>query len=102
MRMAVDNCVPEELFDLYGKVLESIDWKPGSIKAAVQRTLSWIYYACRTLKMSELLEAIVIRKGDTELDSDDLMEPDYVVEVCEGLMIRDKESGVVSFCHEKV
>ena len=102
MKRALDSSVPDELFELYNEVITSINGKSNDAPQTAQRILSWIYYARRTLKMTELREAIAIGPGDVEPDEEDWMDPDDIVELCESLVIHDAASDTVRFSHEQV
>jgi hypothetical protein len=102
MKTALENSVPAELFDVYETVMESICSGNDDSTELAQKILSWIYHAKRPLKMPEFREAIAIRKTDTNLAEDDLMDPGEIVELCGSLISYDPSSQVVSLSHEKI
>lgn len=52
--------------------------------------------------MTELCAALAVQENDVHLADDNLVLPDYVVETCGGLVIYEKETGVVTFSYETI
>lgn len=102
MKKALENSVPNQLFDLYETVMAAIRCSSDDSNELSQRVLSWIYHARRPLKMSELREAAAIKIGDVSLDEEDLMKGNDIIELCGSLITYDSVSQVVRFSHEMV
>jgi hypothetical protein len=102
MKAALENSVPTKLFDLYQVIIDGIRQGQDDTEQLVQKVLSWIYHAKRSLKMDELREAIAVEEGDIGLDEEDLMSAEDIVEICGSLVSYDVESGVMTFSHAKV
>ena len=49
--------------------------------------------------MDELREALAVEPGDTELDPNYLLEPGFIVEISESLILYEKGFGFVGFSH---
>jgi hypothetical protein len=95
----ITNNVPNNLWDVYKGVIERIE--KGDRDLAL-RIFSWLFRAQRILRMDELLEALVVEKGDTDLDRECLLEPSDVIKCCNSLVVYEESSGFVRFSHETV
>jgi hypothetical protein len=83
----------------YDEVVGRID---GRHRQLAFRIVSWLFRAQRILRMNELLEALVVEEGDTDLWRDCLPEPTDVVNCCKSLVLHEETSGLVRFSHETV
>jgi hypothetical protein len=102
---AVDT-VPKDMFAAYKDVIRRIETgRPGDRQLAM-RILSWVFHAKRTLRMEELLEALVIEDADPdeglEVVLQDMIMLEEVVECCKSLVFYEKTSGLVRFTHYTV
>ena len=73
----------------------------GSSKMA-KKILAWILCAHRPLSTLELLHALAIEPGDTEIDEDNILEVDQIFTICSGLVTIDEHSDSVRFIHYTV
>jgi hypothetical protein len=94
--------MPVEIFDLYETVMNRLFQSKADVQELALKTLSWVFYAKRPLKMVELREAVALEDDDCDLQEDDLTPAETLVEVCGSFVIYDKASGVVGFAHETV
>lgn len=101
MKDALERSVPNELFDVYETVMDTINQNSEDSHLA-RKILSWIFHAKRALNIGELREAIAIRENDNGLDEEDMISAEDIIDVCGSLVLEDKESGEVRFCHETV
>lgn len=113
LQMKRFETVPKGLYEAYSSVIERIEksGRDGDADVAM-RIISWIYHARRTLRMDELLEALVVdeysQDANLELDAelDAILEykltPPEIVETCKGLVLFEETSGSVLFSHETV
>jgi hypothetical protein len=92
--------LPKDLTEAYTKVLDRIEMGGKADKNLAFRTFLWILKARRRLKMSELCELVIVRKGDTELNRKFLPKPERVIKASESLVVYDDLN--VRFSHESV
>jgi hypothetical protein len=106
-RMNAVDTVPKDMSAAYKDVIRRIETsRPGDRELAM-RILSWVFHAKRTLRMDELLEALVIEdadpdEGKLEVVLQDMIMLDEVVECCKSLVFYEKTSGLVRFTHYTV
>jgi hypothetical protein len=70
----------------------------GSCKMA-KKMFAWILYAQRPLSTLELLHALSVEPGDTEIDEDNILEAGQLLTICSGLVTIDEQSDSVRFIH---
>ena len=99
---AFDN-LPTDLFEAYNNAIERIETSRGGDKDLAMKVFSWIYYAQKTLKMDELLEALVMEDAEAEDDLEDIfpymLAPGDIVECCKSLVSYDQSTRTVRFIH---
>lgn len=100
--MAALDSAPRDLSDAYEAVFARIERRSKCAKSLALRTLSWVFYAKRSLHMDELREALAVRDSDIQLHETYLLDPGSIVEVCESLIVHDDSSGIVRFTHYTV
>ncbi len=96
------HAMPANLDKIYERAVETIQKRIASCRALAFRTLLWVMYAVRPLKVEELQEAVAIEEGDTAIDNDSLTDPDTLVEICAGLVVIDRVSGIFRLSHSTV
>jgi hypothetical protein len=64
-----------------------------------KRILAWILWAYRPLSTLELLHALAVEPGDTEIDEDNILETEQILTICAGLVTIDEQSDQVRFIH---
>lgn len=79
--------------------LRRIDNEPPNRRKVGMQSLMWVSHACRPLQISELRHALATQVGDTEFDSDNLLQPRFIVECCSRLVVIDDESSVARLVH---
>ena len=94
--------VPTELPSAYQATVDRIMKRgPESMNLAF-KVLSWILRTRRPLRMRELSESITVELDDTGREEEDIPDPTRLIEVCEGLVIHDRSSGIIRFAHYTV
>ena len=83
----------------YKEALERIESQKHGFELLAKEVLSWIVCAVRQLTVPELQHALAVEEGASELDEDNLPEPDEMVAVCAGLVTVDEESKVIRLVH---
>lgn len=96
------NTIPTDLNKIYDRAFATINDQIDSCRELAFRTLSWVKYASRPLKVKELQEAVAIEEGDTRLDPDTITNAETLVEVCAGLVVIDEANGTFRFSHYTV
>ena len=83
----------------YGEALKRIEAQKSGMLQLAKQAISWIVCAARQLSASELLEALAIEEGASELDKENVPELDEIVNVCAGLVTVDEDSKVIRLVH---
>ena len=73
--------------------------KNKALSELAMQVLAWISHAKRPLLIDELVPALSIESGDTELNEKEFVEADTLIDVCIGLVALDDESQVVRLVH---
>jgi ankyrin repeat protein len=66
------------------------------------RVFSWLFRSRRILHMDELLEALVVEVGDTDLDPESLLQGQDIIKSCNRLVMYEELSEFVRFSHVTV
>ncbi|KAK7038307.1 hypothetical protein R3P38DRAFT_2905549, partial [Favolaschia claudopus] len=98
IREALKN-MPGDLKRTYDDLWERINRQSEEDRNLARRTLTWISNAETVLLLSELVEALAIEPGTTELDSDNILDPDIITSVCAGLVVINEEDNLVRLIH---
>ena len=99
--------MPQKIDELYKLTLERIQKQAGDDGALAMRILSWITHARRPLSVNEFRHGLAAEYNDdedkdlnaTELDKDNLLQPESLVDVCAGLVIIDSASQIIRLVH---
>ena len=83
----------------YHDAMERIFAQGKGPNEMAKKALTWILCACRPLSTLELLHALAIELGDTEIDEDNVLETDQLLTMCAGLVTVDEQSNNVRFVH---
>ena len=94
----------KELDDLYRETLERIRKQPGEDGTLGMRVLSWITHTRRPLSVEELRHGLAVEYDDDEeldgeFDSENLLAPRSLVDVCAGLVVIDPRSQTIRLVH---
>ena len=95
--------MPQRIDELYRLTLERIQKQAGDDGTLAMRILSWIIHARRPLSVNELRHCLAVEYDEdedydlnlNELDTDDLLQPESLVDVCAGLVIIDSTSQII-------
>jgi hypothetical protein len=83
----------------YSQAMERIDIQTEERKKLAYSTLTWVTTAMRPLKVTELQEALAVKRGAKECNPEKRPELKIILSVCVGLVIVDEESSVVRLVH---
>jgi hypothetical protein len=87
--------LPKELNATYDETMKRIEG--GEHWSLAEQVLSWIIYALRQLSLEELRHALAVSDGMSRMEPDALVDEALLTSVCAGLVVVDKESGIVRF-----
>ena len=99
--------MPQKIDELYKLTLERIQQQAGDDGMLAIRILGWITHARRPLSVNELRHGLAVEYDDdedndlsvTELDNDNLLQPESLIDVCGGLVIIDSTSQIIRLVH---
>ncbi|KAJ7218731.1 ankyrin repeat-containing domain protein [Mycena rebaudengoi] len=86
VRDALKN-LPEDLEHTYNEAMDRIEAQNKDDREIARRALIWVANAKRPLSVHELCEALAIELGATMLDADGMLDIEFIVSVCAGLLI---------------
>ncbi|KAJ7291413.1 hypothetical protein C8J57DRAFT_1458271 [Mycena rebaudengoi] len=96
VRDALKN-LPEDLEDTYNEAMDRIEAQNKDDREIARRALIWVANAKRPLSVHELREALAIELGATTLDADGMLDIEFIVSVCAGLLIVDQAVRLVHY-----
>ncbi|RAK99927.1 uncharacterized protein BO80DRAFT_465655 [Aspergillus ibericus CBS 121593] len=92
--------MPEDLNGTYEVILGRISSHDRDL---AREALTWLTYSRQALTLPALNEALVLEKGDKYLDDDcRLINPDVILEICQGLVVFDDANSIVTLAHSSV
>ena len=91
--------LPGDLDRTYDDALERIKGQDSRKRARADQVLMLISCATRPLVLSEMRQALSIRRGDTYLDPKALPKPQVLISTCCGLVVVEDRSQIVRFVH---
>ncbi|CCT73748.1 related to ankyrin [Fusarium fujikuroi IMI 58289] len=89
----------EALNIAYTEAIDRIDSQRPGCRDLAKSVLTWISIARRPLTTSELRHALAIEPDETELDECNLPELEDMLSFCEGLVVADEKSNIISLVH---
>jgi len=84
----------------YSDAMERIERQLPDQAELAKEVISWITCAKRQLTTLELQHALAIKAYHTEFDEGNKPDIDDIISVCAGLVMVDKESGIIRLIHE--
>ncbi|KAJ7291420.1 ankyrin repeat domain-containing protein [Mycena rebaudengoi] len=94
VRDALKN-LPKDLEHTYNEAMDRIEAQNKDDREIAQRALIWVANAKRPLSVHELCEALAIELGAIALDRDGMLNIEFIVSVCAGLLIVDQAVRLV-------
>ncbi|CAL1705980.1 unnamed protein product [Somion occarium] len=95
--------LPQDLYEVYDRILLAIEDQGGSDQHIVYRTLRWLFGAADSITLSELNEAMMIKLDPPSLDRDlEILSPSGVVEACGSLVQYNEVGRTVTISHYTV
>lgn len=93
------NSLPPTLFATYERILDRVNASNSDTQRLVQRVLTWIVCSKKPLSTKELLEAVSISEGDTELDHDAMPDEEGILKWCSSLVRRTPDGDKLELAH---
>ncbi|KAI9773365.1 MAG: hypothetical protein M1840_007580 [Geoglossum simile] len=91
--------LPQGLNETYGRAMERIQYQAEGYRKLAEQVLCWVTNAKRALSTIEIQHALAVRADTVQLDEDFLPEIEILGSVCAGLVVVDKNSGIVRLVH---
>ena len=91
--------LPEKLNETFGDAIDRIKGQSQEYWQLARQVISWIFYAKKPLKISELQEMLAIEPEDTKFDPSGLHESNLILEVCCGLVSIDEQDETIRLVH---
>jgi hypothetical protein len=96
--------LPAKLEEAYSVSLKRIADQGESDRSLATRILQWVSYAKRPLRVEECLHALAVEREDgnalpTDLDTQNLLEPQSLLDVCAGLIRIEDTENTLRFVH---
>ncbi|KAK6531048.1 hypothetical protein TWF281_007875 [Arthrobotrys megalospora] len=98
-RRSALNKLPTELYEAFGDTIERIRRQSRSSSDLAMDILMWAYLAERPLHVNEFFEALAVKLGDKNLDTDNFPSRQSWLDCCLGLVIVDEETSTVRLVH---
>jgi len=95
--------LPSKLGDAYEQTVQRIQTSSDLTNLGM-RVLMWLHLATRPLKLEELQNALAVvlekgKRGNVDLDEDQIPKPKRLLDCCLGLVVVDEETLTVRFVH---
>jgi len=84
---------------VYGETIRRINGQGGAKSRLGMSALMWISHSERPLKVDELCQALGVKIGSPDLDSDNVPSIGTLLCCCQGLVSVDKEASTVRLVH---
>ncbi len=91
--------LPEKLNETFSDAIDRIKSQSQEYWQLARQVISWIFYAKRPLKVSELRAILAVGPEDTKFDPSGLHERDLILEVCCGLVFIDEQDETIRLVH---
>ena len=88
-----------DLKDVYGSTLERIKAQGGEKTRLGMAALMWVSHAERLLQLDELLNALAVEIGSTDLNAENIPSAETLLSCCLGLVIVDRGASTVRLIH---
>ena len=90
--------LPPQLADTYGEMMKRINDQDEQKAEIAFKTIAWIAFAKRPLKVKEIQHALAVRPGDKSFDSSGITDEDLIIQCCGGFVGR-QQNQTLGFVH---
>ena len=87
------------LKDVYGATLDRIKEQGGEKARLGMAALMWISHSERLLQLDELLHALAVEIGSTDLNAEKIPSVETLLRCCLGLVVVDREASIIRLIH---
>ncbi|PYH44906.1 uncharacterized protein BP01DRAFT_399477, partial [Aspergillus saccharolyticus JOP 1030-1] len=91
--------LPRTLGEIYKETMRRLKKQNAEAVRLAEKTLLWITYASRPLRIQEFQHALAVRKGNVNIDDKALTAPKYILSICVGLVTIDERSSICCLVH---
>ncbi|KAF3174027.1 hypothetical protein TWF751_005167 [Orbilia oligospora] len=98
-RRSALNKLPGELYKAFESTIDRIVRQSRSSSDLALDILMWTHLAERPLNVNELFDALAVKIGDKDLDTDNFPSRQSWLDCCLGLVIVDEETSTVRLVH---
>lgn len=98
LRKALSS-LPPTLFSTYERILDRVNASNEDTQQLVQRVLTWIICSRQPLSTKELLQAVSINEGDTELDLEAISDEEGILKWCSSLVRKTPDGDRLELAH---
>jgi len=88
-----------DLKDIYGTTLERIKEQDGERARVGMAALMWVSHSERLLQLDELLHALAVEIGSTDLNAENIPSVEILLSCCLGLVVVDREASTARLIH---
>jgi len=88
-----------DLKDFYGATIERIKEQGGEKARLGMATLMWVSHSERLLQLDELLHALAVEIGSTDLNAENTLSVETLLSSCLGLVVVDREASTIRLTH---
>ena len=88
-----------DLKDFYGTTIERIKEQGGEKARLGMAALMWISHSERLLQLDELLHALAVEIGSTDLNAKNIPSLETLLSSCLGLLVVDGEASIIRLIH---
>ncbi|KAK7991518.1 hypothetical protein PG988_000312 [Apiospora saccharicola] len=91
--------LPKGIGEFYEKAMMRIDTQSEEDIALAKKALSFIFCSKRTLSSTELLDALSVEEGNSDIDEESRPHHEILLGICAGLIAVDRNTGAIGFIH---
>lgn len=101
-RQEAVETVPCNLLEAYQDIMGRINSCEKDDRDLALKIFSWLFHTQRSLRMSELREALAVREDDQDIQEDYLLDAQDIIDCCKSMVMYEEESDIVGFAHYTV
>ncbi|KAK8092127.1 uncharacterized protein PG998_015140 [Apiospora kogelbergensis] len=98
IRMAL-RILPKGIEEYYEQAVMRIEAQSEEDIALAKKALSFIFCSKRTLSSTELLDAVSIEEGSSDIDEESRHHLEILIGICAGLITIDRNTNAIGFIH---
>lgn len=91
--------MPLTISDAYEEAILRVETQDPECVNLANQVFGWISYAKQLLTSTELQHALAVNTSSTDFDEDGLIDDEFLISVCAGLVMIDQNSGIIRYIH---